>query len=281
MNKIYLEKAILSFLEEDLALSGDLTTASIEDRKSVAEVIAKENFILCGIPFFETVFRVYDNNTTFEWKKKEGEEISGGEVVGKVYGNIKTLLTCERTALNILQKLSGIATETRKYINLLKGSKVKLLDTRKTTPGLRHFEKYATKIGGACNHRMGLYDAVMIKDNHIKAFGGVIPAVKSVASSIPVTTKIEVEVENEKQLEEVIQVIELVDIVMLDNWDIDKVENAALKLKSAKSSIKVEVSGNITIEKIRELKEKPIDFISTSKVITGARWIDISMEVVL
>ena len=279
MNKIYLERAILSFLEEDLALSGDLTTASIEDRKSVAEVIAKENFILCGIPFFETVFRVYDNNTTFEWKKKEGEEISGGEVVGKVYGNIKTLLTCERTALNILQKLSGIATETRKYINLLKGSKVKLLDTRKTTPGLRHFEKYATKIGGACNHRMGLYDAVMIKDNHIKAFGGVIPAVKSVASSIPVTTKIEVEVENEKQLEEVIQVIELVDIVMLDNWDIDKVENAALKLKSAKSSIKVEVSGNITIEKIRELKDKPIDFISTSKVITGARWIDISMEI--
>jgi len=279
MNKIYLEKAILSFLEEDLALSGDLTTASIEDRKSVAEVIAKENFILCGIPFFETVFRLYDNNTTFEWKKKEGEEISGGEVIGKVYGNIKTLLTCERTALNILQKLSGIATETRKYINLLKGSKVKLLDTRKTTPGLRHFEKYATKIGGACNHRMGLYDAVMIKDNHIKAFGGVIPAVKSVASSIPVTTKIEVEVENEKQLEEVIQVIELVDIVMLDNWDIDKVENAALKLKSAKSSIKVEVSGNITIEKIRELKDKPIDFISTSKVITGARWIDISMEV--
>ena len=279
MNKIYLEKAILSFLEEDLALSGDLTTASIEDRKSVAEVIAKENFILCGIPFFETVFRLYDNNTTFEWKKKEGEEISGGEVIGKVYGNIKTLLTCERTALNILQKLSGIATETRKYINLLKGSKVKLLDTRKTTPGLRHFEKYATKIGGACNHRMGLYDAVMIKDNHIKAFGGVIPAVKSVASSIPVTTKIEVEVENEKQLEEVIQVIELVDIVMLDNWDIDKVENVALKLKSAKSSIKVEVSGNITIEKIRELKDKPIDFISTSKVITGARWIDISMEV--
>ena len=281
MNKIYLEKAILSFLEEDLALSGDLTTASIEDRKSVAEVIAKENFILCGIPFFETVFRLYDNNTTFEWKKKEGEEISGGEVIGKVYGNIKTLLTCERTALNILQRLSGIATETRKYINLLKGSKVKLLDTRKTTPGLRYFEKYATRIGGAYNHRMGLYDAAMIKDNHIKAFGGVIPAVKSVASSIPVTTKIEVEVENEKQLEEVIQVIELVDIVMLDNWDINKVENAALKLKSAKSSIKVEVSGNITIEKIRELKEKPIDFISTSKVITGARWIDISMEVVL
>jgi len=279
MNKIYLEKAILSFLEEDLALPGDLTTASIEDRKSEAEVIAKEDFILCGIPFFETVFRLYDNNTTFEWKKREGEEISGGEVIGKVYGNIKTLLTCERTALNILQRLSGIATETRKYINLLKGSKVKLLDTRKTTPGLRYFEKYATKIGGAYNHRMGLYDAVMIKDNHIKAFGGVISAVKSVASSIPVTTKIEVEVENEKQLEEVIQVIELVDIVMLDNWDIDKVENAALKLKSAKSSIKVEVSGNITIEKIRELKDKPIDFISTSKVITGARWIDISMEV--
>ncbi|RUM40626.1 MAG: carboxylating nicotinate-nucleotide diphosphorylase [Desulfurobacterium sp.] len=279
MNKIYLEKAILSFLEEDLALPGDLTTASIEDRKSEAEVIAKEDFILCGTPFFETVFRLYDNNTTFEWKKREGEEISGGEVIGKVYGNIKTLLTCERTALNILQRLSGIATETRKYINLLKGSKVKLLDTRKTTPGLRYFEKYATKIGGAYNHRMGLYDAVMIKDNHIKAFGGVISAVKSVASSIPVTTKIEVEVENEKQLEEVIQVIELVDIVMLDNWDIDKVENAALKLKSAKSSIKVEVSGNITIEKIRELKDKPIDFISTSKVITGARWIDISMEV--
>jgi nicotinate-nucleotide pyrophosphorylase (carboxylating) len=279
MNKIHIEKIILSFLEEDLALSGDLTTAPLEDRESAAEVIAKENFILCGIPFFETVFSLYDNNITFEWKKREGEEISGGEVIGKVYGNIKTLLTCERTALNILQRLSGIATETRKYINLLKGSKVKLLDTRKTTPGLRYFEKYATKIGGAYNHRMGLYDAVMIKDNHIKAFGGVIPAVKSIVSSVPVTTKIEVEVENEKQLEEVIRIIELVDIVMLDNWDIDKVENAALKLKSAKDSIKVEVSGNITFEKIRELKDNSIDFISTSKVITGARWIDISMEV--
>ncbi len=279
MNKIYLEKAILSFLEEDLALSGDLTTASVEDRKSVAEVIAKEDCILCGIPFFEAVFRLYDNNTTFEWKKKEGEETLDGEVIGKVYGNIKTLLTCERTALNILQRLSGIATETRKYVDLLKGANVKLLDTRKTTPGLRYFEKYATKIGGAYNHRMGLYDAVMIKDNHIKAFGGVIPAVKSVALSIPVTAKIEVEIENEKQLEEVIQVIELVDIVMLDNWNIDKVENAALKLKSAKSSIKVEVSGNITIEKIGELRDKPIDFVSTSKIITGAKWTDISMEV--
>ncbi|ADY73748.1 nicotinate-nucleotide pyrophosphorylase [Desulfurobacterium thermolithotrophum DSM 11699] len=279
MSKLYLQKLILSFLEEDLGTIGDITTASLSDKELRAEIIAKEDFILCGAPFFEEVFRLYDNNVKFEWKKKEGESVFPGEIVGIVLGNIKTLLTCERTALNILQRLSGIATETKKYVDVLKGSKVKLLDTRKTTPGLRYLEKYATRIGGAFNHRLGLYDAVMIKDNHIKPFGSVITAVKSISSSIPVTTKIEVEVENEEQLQEVMEVIELVDIVMLDNWNVEKVEEATLKLKKQKPTIKVEVSGNITIEKLKRLKYKSIDFVSTSKIITGAKWVDISMEV--
>jgi nicotinate-nucleotide pyrophosphorylase (carboxylating) len=279
MNKIYVEKTILSFLEEDLGAIGDITSSSLESRVAKAEIIAKDNFILCGVPFFETVFKVYDNEVFFEWKKKEGVEVFRGEVIGCVKGDIKTLLICERTALNILQRFSGIATRTREFVKALEGSKVKLLDTRKTTPGLRYFEKYATKVGGAFNHRMALYDAVMIKDNHIKAFGGVKEAVRKVTRSIPVTTKVEVEIENEDQLLELLDVIELVDIVMLDNWDINKIDEATKYLRERKSSVKIEVSGNITLEKLPILKLKDIDFVSTSKVITTAKWVDISMEI--
>ncbi|MEO2068031.1 MAG: carboxylating nicotinate-nucleotide diphosphorylase [Desulfurobacteriaceae bacterium] len=280
MDKIYIEKTILSFLEEDLGSLGDITTSSLEKEYAKAEVIAKENFILCGIPFFETVFKVYDREISFEWKKTEGEKVSKGETIGYVEGNVKTLLTCERTALNLLQRLSGIATKTREFVKALEGSKVKLLDTRKTTPGLRYFEKYATKVGGAFNHRMGLYDAVMIKDNHIKAFGSIKKAVEKIVSSIPVTTKVEIEIENEGQLKELLSVIESVDIVMLDNWDIERIDDAVKLLRKEKNSLKIEVSGNITFDKLLKLKDKDIDFVSTSKIITSAKWVDISMEVV-
>ena len=279
MNDIYLRKLILSFLEEDVGIIGDLTSLPLPERCAEAQLIAGEDFILCGAPIFERVFTLVDSNVSFSWFCKEGAPVKRGDVIGKVTGNIKTLLTCERTALNLLQKLSGIATQTRRYVEVLEGSKVKLLDTRKTTPGLRLLEKYATKVGGALNHRFGLYDAVMVKDNHIKAFGGVQEAVKSLIKTIPVTAKIEVEVENWDELTQLLQVIEFVDIVMLDNWKLEEVEKAVNLLKKEKPTIKIEISGGITLQKLKVIRELPVDFVSTSKIITAARWMDISMEV--
>lgn len=279
MNHLYLKSLIVNFLNEDLGTAGDLTSQALPDVEGEAVVVAKESGILCGIEPFNTVFHTVNENLKVNWLKREGEEFKEGEVLCRVEGELSSILTGERTALNLLQKLSGIATTTRKFVKELEGSPVKLLDTRKTTPGLRVLEKYATRVGGALNHRMGLYDAVMIKDNHIKAFGSIEKAVKSVLKKIPVTTKIEVEVDGWQQLEEVIRVIEFVDIVMLDNWPINEVEKGAVKLKNAKNSIKVEVSGGITLQKLKTLKELPIDFVSTSKIITSAKWLDLSMEV--
>jgi nicotinate-nucleotide pyrophosphorylase (carboxylating) len=279
MSEIYLNKLLMSFLEEDLGIIGDLTSGVLPERRVEAELIAGEDFVLCGAPIFEKVFTILDSEISFSWFYEEGAYVKRGEVIGKLTGNVKTLLTCERTALNILQRLSGIATETRRYVEVLKGSRVKLLDTRKTTPGLRLLEKYATRVGGALNHRLGLYDAVMVKDNHIKAFGSLQEAVRRVAQNIPVTTKIEVEVESYEELRELLKVIDLVDIVMLDNWELDRVEEAVSMLKEAKPTVKVEVSGGITLEKLRVIRELPVDYVSTSKIITAARWIDISMEV--
>ncbi len=276
----WIRDLILRFLNEDLSSIGDLSTASLPPREGKAEVIAKEDFILCGIPFFEMVFKLYDPSVTFSWRKEEGEEVKKGEIIGKVSGNLKTILICERTALNLLQRLSGIATETRKYAERLRETGITLLDTRKTTPGLRALEKYATRIGGARNHRFGLFDAAMVKDNHIRAYGGVAEAVKAVYNTIPATASIEVEVENWDQLEKLLQVIEMVDIVMLDNWKFEEVNAAVELLKSRKPGIKIELSGGITLESLEKVKGLKVDFISTSKIITGATWVDVSMEVV-
>ena len=279
MNPLYLERLIVNFLNEDLGTVGDLTSKALPKVPGKAELISREPGILCGIEPFNTVFKTLNPKVNINWLKREGEEFKENEVLCQVEGELPLLLTAERTALNLIQRLSGIATTTREYVKVLEGSGIKLLDTRKTTPGLRVLEKHATRVGGAFNHRFGLYDAVMIKDNHIKAFGGVERAVKEVSQQIPITTKVEVEVENWEQLEEAFKVIELIDIVMLDNWNVDEVEKASLKLKSAKPGIKVEVSGGITVENLKLLRELPIDFVSTSKIITAAKWIDLSLEV--
>jgi len=279
MNSLYLEKLIVNFLNEDLGIAGDITSSALSNVKGKAKLIAREMGVLCGVEAFTLTFKTVDSEIKVNWLKKEGEEFEENEVVCLIEGELPSILTAERTALNLVQRLSGIATTTRRFVEELKGSHVKLLDTRKTTPGLRVLEKHATKVGGALNHRLGLYDAVMIKDNHIRAFGGVKPAVVSVSKEVPVTTKIEVEVENREQLQETIEVIDSVDIVMLDNWPLEEVKEAALTLKKVKPSIKVELSGGITIEKLKTIKELPIDFVSTSKIVTSANWIDFSLEV--
>jgi len=196
MNPLNIRELIVNFLGEDLGITGDWSSLPLRGRRVRGVLIAKEKFILCGTPFFEEVIKTLDPGADFSWQFKEGEEVEKEEFIGQVEADANALLSAERTALNLLQRLSGIATNTREYAKILKGSPVKLLDTRKTTPGLRVFEKYATKTGGALNHRFGLFDAVMIKDNHIKAYGGVAGAVKTVKGLIPATMKVEVEVES-------------------------------------------------------------------------------------
>ena len=279
MNPLYLKSLIVNFLNEDLGAAGDITTGALPPIKGRAVTVAKERGVLCGKEVFNAVFKTINPSINLDWKVEDGDEFKEGDILCTVEGDLTSILTGERTALNLIQRLSGIATTTRQYVKELEGSSVRLLDTRKTTPGLRILEKYATRVGGALNHRLGLYDAVMIKDNHIKAFGGVKRAVKSVVERVPVTTKIEVEVENWNQLEEVIEVVDLVDIVMLDNWPLEEIKEGSQELKRVKPDLKVEVSGGVTLEKLKLLKFLPIDYVSTSKIITAAKWLDLSMEV--
>ncbi len=279
MNPLYLKSLIVNFLNEDLGAAGDITSGALPPIKGRTVTVAKERGVLCGKEVFNAVFKTINPSINLDWKVEDGDEFKEGDILCTVEGDLTSILTGERTALNLIQRLSGIATTTRQYVKELEGSSVRLLDTRKTTPGLRILEKYATRVGGALNHRLGLYDAVMIKDNHIKAFGGVKRAVKSVVERVPVTTKIEVEVENWNQLEEVIEVVDLVDIVMLDNWPLEEIKEGSQELKRVKPDLKVEVSGGVTLEKLKLLKSLPIDYVSTSKIITAAKWLDLSMEV--
>jgi len=279
MNPLNLRELIVNFLNEDLGITGDWSSLPLRGRKVRGVLIAKEDFILCGTPFFEEVFRVLDPGTGFRWNFKEGEEVKEGQVVGEVFSDAGALLPAERTALNLLQRLSGVATNTRSYAEVLRGSSVRLLDTRKTTPGLRVFEKYATRVGGALNHRFGLFDAVMVKDNHIKAYGGVERAVRAVRQVIPATTKVEVEVETREELQEALKVIELIDLIMLDNWKEEEVEEAVKLIRERDGRVKVELSGGITRERLKKVRELPVDFVSTSRLITAAKWVDASLEV--
>ncbi len=280
VNIIYVREAIRSFLNEDLGVFGDLSSLALKGEHVKGYLEARENLVLCGSPFFEEVFRILDGEASFSWRFSEGEEVREGEKVCTFRMRAGALLSGERTALNIIQKLSGISTLTRRYVNLLRGTKIKLLDTRKTTPGLRYFEKYATRVGGAFNHRLGLYDAVMVKDNHIKVYGSIATAVKSIRGKVPVTSAVEVEVENWKQLEDVISVAADVDIVMFDNWKLGEIEKAVKYLREkCGKGIMIEVSGRVDEERVKLLRNMDIDFISTSRTITEARWVDIGVEV--
>jgi len=279
MNLLTARELIVNFLKEDLGITGDWSSLPLKGKRIKGLLVAKEEFVLCGAPLFEETIKTLDPEAAFRWKFKEGERVKKG-VICEIESDGNALLSAERTALNLLQRLSGVATRTREFAKALEGSNVKLLDTRKTTPGLRVFEKYATKVGGALNHRLGLFDAVMVKDNHIKAYGGLKRAVIELRKLIPITMRIEVEVENREQLKEALSVIEMIDIVMLDNWELEKVEEAVKRLKEAKPSVMVELSGGVEFESLKVIRELPVDFVSTSRLITGARWVDISLEVV-
>jgi nicotinate-nucleotide pyrophosphorylase (carboxylating) len=266
---------VAAALAEDIG-SGDLTAALIPpERNARATVITRETAILCGIPYVEECFRQVDARVTFQWRAAEGDAVVADQVLFTVDGPARALLTGERCALNFLQLLSGTATAAHAYVALLAGTNCRLLDTRKTIPGLRTAQKYAVRIGGGENHRMGLFDGILIKENHIAAAGSIalaVAAAKRGAGSIPV----EVEVESLPQLEEAID--SGADIAMLDNFSLPTMREGVAMNAGAKRRLKIEASGGITTDTIREIALTGVDFISVGSITKNVRAVDLSMR---
>jgi len=262
-------------LREDLG-SGDLTSANIfpPGHRSRAEFLGKEEAVLCGLPVAAEVFAQLSPEIAFTAFCRDGQRISPGTVVAEVCGPTHLLLSGERTALNFLQRLSGIATLTASYAAEVAGFAVKIVDTRKTTPGLRVLEKYAVRCGGGSNHRLGLFDAVMIKDNHIKAAGGILQAVAQVRRGVPFLTPVEVETTDIRQVEEALAAG--ADVVMLDNMQLSEMAEAVSYINGRAL---VEASGGITLSRLREIAATGVDVISVGALTHSAAAVDISMKV--
>ncbi len=273
INDIHINKLIDRSLEEDINYIDIATDLIIpEDSKSSATLIAKQDFILCGIKIFEKVFKRFNNDINIILEKKDGQTIYNKEIICKIEGNTRSILTCERTALNILQHLSGISTQTNKIVNLIKGTNTHIADTRKTIPGIRSFQKYAVMIGGGKNHRFNLSDMAMIKENHIISAGGIKKAVEVLRKKISHTTKIEIEVTNIIELNQALE--SNVDIIMLDNMDIPTMKDA---VKINNKQCILEASGNITEKNILEIASIGIDIISMGCLTHSVKSSDISL----
>lgn len=272
--KLNVDPLILGALKEDIT-SEDVSTNSVMPHPQAGEVdlICKQDGIICGLQVFERVFTLLDEATQVESFVQDGAEVKAGQLMAKVHGDIRTLLCGERTALNYLQRMSGIATYTHEVASLLAGSKTKLLDTRKTTPNNRIFEKYAVRTGGGNNHRYNLSDGVLLKDNHIGAAGGVKEAIAAAKEYAPFVRKIEVEVENQKMVEEAVEAG--ADIIMLDNMDTDALKKAIAFIDGR---AEIEVSGNVTKENIARLVDLGVDFISSGALTHSAPIMDISLK---
>ncbi|MDU5417421.1 carboxylating nicotinate-nucleotide diphosphorylase [Peptoniphilus harei] len=273
LKPILIDKYILAALREDMT-SGDITTDSIlKDEKAEVNLIAKDKGILAGLDVFKRVFELLDEDVTFEFYFSDGDEVNNKDLVGKIRGRAKAILEGERTALNFLQRMSGIATYTKKMVDALASEHVKILDTRKTTPNMRIFEKYAVTLGGGYNHRYNLSDGIMLKDNHIDAAGGIREAVEKVRSLNPFVKKIEVEVENFDQVREALKA--KADIIMLDNMEIGEIREAC-KIINKKAII--ECSGNISLGNINSYRDLDIDYISSGAITYSAGVLDLSMK---
>ena len=269
--KLNVDPWILSALKEDIT-SEDVSTNSVMPHPQAGEVdlICKEDGIICGLQVFERVFTLLDEKTTVEFLVQDGAEVHKGQLMAKVHGDIRTLLCGERTALNYLQRMSGIATYTHSVAELLKGTGIKLLDTRKTTPNNRIFEKYAVRIGGGNNHRYNLSDGVLLKDNHIGAAGGVKEAIAAAKEYAPFVRKIEVEVENLDMVKEAVEAG--ADIIMLDNMDTDALKEAIAYIDGR---AEIEVSGNVMKENIARLTGLGVDYVSSGALTHSAPILDI------
>ena len=268
------DELILSALKEDIT-SEDITTASImrSYKLGEADLICKQDGIIAGLDVFARVFTLLDPKTETVFHVKDGDRVKNGDKIGLIRGDIRVLLSGERTALNYLQRMSGIATYTNSVAKLLEGSKTKLLDTRKTTPNMRVFEKYAVKVGGGYNHRYNLSDGILLKDNHIGAAGGVKEAVRMAKEYAPFVRKIEVEVENLDMLKEALEAG--ADIIMLDNMSAEDMREA---VRLTAGEAETECSGNVTKENIARLVDIGVDYISSGALTHSAPILDLSLK---
>lgn len=265
---------ILSALKEDIT-SEDVSTNSVMPHPQMGEVdlICKQDGIICGLQVFERTFTLLDDKTTVEFFVEDGDKVTAGQLMAKVHGDIRTLLCGERTALNYLQRMSGIATYTSEVAALLEGTGIKLLDTRKTTPNNRIFEKYSVRVGGGNNHRYNLSDGVLLKDNHIGAAGGVKEAIASAKAYAPFVRKIEVEVETFEMVKEAVEAG--ADIIMLDNMTTEQLKEA---IDYIAGRAEIEVSGNVTKENIARLQGLGVDYVSSGALTHSAPILDISLK---
>ena len=274
IDKFQMDESIKLALKEDIT-SEDISTNAIYKNDRLAEVslYSKEDGILAGLDVFKRVFELLDNSVEFTEYKKDGDKLLNKDLILKIRADIKTILSAERTALNYLQRMSGIATYTQKMMEALDDKNIKLLDTRKTTPNMRIFEKYAVRVGGGYNHRYNLSDAIMLKDNHINAAGSITEAIKLAREYSPFIKKIEIEVEDLKGVEEAVKAG--ADIIMLDNMDIETIKKA---IKIINKQAIIECSGNVDITNINRFKGLEIDYISSGAITHSAKILDLSLK---
>lgn len=272
--KLNVDPLILSALSEDIN-NEDVSTNSVmsENVAGQVDLICKEDGIICGLPVFERVFYLLDPQTKFDVLVKDGDAVKAGQKLGTVYGDIRVLLSGERTALNYLQRMSGIATYTHEMAELLKDSPITLLDSRKTTPNNRIFEKYAVKIGGSKNHRYNLSDGVLLKDNHIGAAGGVKEAVLAAKDYAPSVRKIEIEVETLEMVKEAVEAD--ADIIMLDNMDHDQMQEAVALIAGR---AEIEISGNVTKANVASYLDLDVQYVSSGALTHSAKILDLSLK---
>ena len=272
--KINVDDYIINTLKEDIT-SEDVSTNAVmpEKKNGKAYLICKSNGIICGLDVFERTFKILDEKSHFETNVKDGDYVEKGQLIGVIKGDIKAILSGERTALNYLQRMSGIATITKEYNDELKGYKTVLLDTRKTTPNMRPFEKYAVTVGGATNHRYNLSDGVLLKDNHIGAAGSITRAIEMAKAYAPFVRKIEIETETIEQVKEALDAG--ADIIMLDNMT-NEVMRECVELINGRAQ--TECSGNVTKERLREIAEIGVDFVSCGALTHSAPIMDLSLK---
>lgn len=272
--KINMDEYILHALKEDITSEDVSTNAVMPDKKQgTAQLICKADGIICGLEVFERTFTLLDETFRFDTDLKDGDRVEKGQLIGTLFGDIRALLSGERTALNYLQRMSGIATITNEYAKELEGTKTTLLDTRKTTPNMRPFEKYAVTVGGGRNHRYNLSDGVLLKDNHIGAAGSVKKAIEMAKDYAPFVRKIEIETESIEQVKEALEAG--ADIIMLDNMDNDTMKKC-VELIGDKAE--TECSGNVTKERLREIAAIGVDYVSSGALTHSAPVLDVSLK---
>ena len=274
VNEINADELIRLALKEDIT-SEDVTTNAVMREKVAGrvELIAKADGVICGLWVFERTFKILDSETEVKFEVRDGDRVKRGQLLAVVTGDIRVLLSGERVALNFLQRMSGIATYTAEMVKLLEGSKTKLLDTRKTTPNMRLFEKYAVTVGGGCNHRYNLSDGILLKDNHIGAAGSVKRAVQLAKEYAPFVRKIEVEVENLEMCKEAVEAG--ADIIMLDNMSVEDMKKAVAMIDGRAVT---ECSGNVTKDTVKNIIEAGVDFVSSGALTHSAPILDLSMK---